>query len=54
MLGLAFRSCVPFPCWGGHVFVMYIVPNLRAVRILSYWMRYFLLLSNEILKENSY
>ena len=33
---------------------MYIVPNLRAVRILSYWIRYFLPLSNEILKENGY
>ena len=37
--------------WGGHVFIMYIVPNLRVARILSYWMRYFLPLSNEILKE---
>ena len=33
---------------------MYIVPNLRAARILSYWIRYFLPLSNEILKENGY
>ena len=30
---------------------MYIVPNLRVAGILSYWMRYFLPLSNEILKE---
>ena len=37
--------------WGGHVFIMYIVPNLRVARILSYWMRCFLPLSNEILKE---
>ena len=37
--------------WGGHVFIMYIVPNLRVARILSYWMRYFLPLLNEILKE---
>ena len=36
---------------GGRVFIMYIVPNLRVVRILSYWMRYFLPLSNELLKE---
>ena len=36
---------------GGHVFIMYVVPNLRVVRILPYWMRYFLPLSNEILKE---
>ena len=40
-----------FHRWGGHVFIMYIVPNLRVARILSYWMRYFLSLSNEILKE---
>ena len=38
---------------GGHVFIMYIVPNLRVARILSYWMRYFLPLSNEILKEKT-
>ena len=36
---------------GGHVFIMYIVPNLKVARILSYWMRCFLPLSNEILKE---
>ena len=40
-----------FDRWGGHVFIMYIVPNLRVARILFYWMRYFLPLSNEILKE---
>ena len=40
-----------FHLWGGHVFIMYSVPNLRVARILSYWMRYFLPLSNEILKE---
>ena len=40
-----------FHRWGGYVFIMYVVPNLRVVRILSYWMRYFLPLSNEILKE---
>ena len=40
-----------FHRWGGHVFIMYIVPNLRVAWILSYWMRYFLPLSNEILKE---
>ena len=39
-----------FHRWGGHVFITYIVPNLRVARILSYWMRYFLPLSNEILK----
>ena len=40
-----------FHRWGGHVFIMYIVPDLRVARILSYWMRYFLPLSNEIFKE---
>ena len=40
-----------FHRWGGHVFIMYIVPDLRVARILSYWIRYFLPLSNEILKE---
>ena len=40
-----------FHRWGGHVFIMYIVPILRVARILSYWMRYFLPLSSEILKE---
>ena len=29
--------CVPFNRWGGHVFIVYVVPNLRVVRILSYW-----------------
>ena len=40
-----------FNRWGGHVFIMYTVPNLRVARILSYWMRYFLPLSYELLKE---
>ena len=43
-----------FHRWGGYVFITYIVPNLRAARILSYGMRYFLPLSSEILKENGY
>ena len=42
-----------FHRWGGHVFITYIVPNLRVARILFYWMRYFLPLSNEILKEKN-
>ena len=42
-----------FHRWGGHVFIMYIIPNLRVARILSYWMRCFLPLSNEILKEKT-
>ena len=39
---------------GGYVFITYIVPNLRAAGILSYWIKYFLPLSNEILKGNGY
>ena len=42
------------PRWGGYVFIMCIASNLRVARILSYWIRYFLPLSNEILKENGY
>ena len=42
-----------FHRWGGHVFIVYVVPNLRVVRILSYWMGYFLPLSNEILNEKA-
>ena len=38
----------------GHVFIVYSVPYLGATRIPSYWMRYFLPLSKEILKENDY
>ena len=40
-----------FHRWGDHVFIVYIVPNFRVARTLFYWMRYFLPLSNEILKE---
>ena len=43
-----------FHCWVGHVFIVYTVPQLGAARIPSYWMRYFLPLSKEILKENGY
>ena len=32
--------------WGDLVFIVHIIPNLRVVRILSYWMRYFLPLSD--------
>ena len=46
--------CLTFHRWVGHVFIVYTVPNLRVVRILSYWMRYFLPLSPEMSKENGY
>ena len=39
---------------GGHVFITYIVPNLRVAGLLSYWIKGFLPLSNEILKGNGY
>ena len=51
LLSIGVWIYVPFTVGGGYVFIMYVVPNLRVVRILSYWMRYFLPLSNEILKE---
>ena len=50
-LSIGAQNLRTFHCWGGHVFIMYIVPNSRVARILSYWTRYFLPLSNEILKE---
>ena len=31
--------------WGGLVFIVYVIPNWRVVRILSHWMRFFLSLS---------
>ena len=31
--------------WGGLVFIVYVIPNWRVVRILSHWMGYFLPLS---------
>ena len=34
-----------FHQWGGLVFIVYIIPNWRVVRILSHLMRYFLPLS---------
>ena len=51
LLSIGVQILRTFHRWGGHVFIMYIVPNLRIARILSYWMRCFLPLSNEILKE---
>ena len=52
-LSIGVQNLRTFHRWGDHVFIMYIVPNLRVARILSYWMRYFLPLSNEILKEKT-
>ena len=46
--------CIPLTVGFGHVFIEYSVPHLGAARIPSYWMRYFLPLSKEILKENGY
>ena len=54
LLSIGALNLRTFHRWGGHVFIMYIVPNLRVARILSYWTRYLLHLSNEILKENGY
>ena len=51
MRGVGNQFLLTFHHWGGYVFITYIVPNLRATGILSYWIRYFLPLSNEILKE---
>ena len=31
-----------FHRWGGLVFIVYIIPNWRVVRIFSHWMGYFL------------
>ena len=53
-MSISTQILLTFHHWGGCVFITYIVPNLRAVRILSYWIIYFLPLSNEILKENGY
>ena len=34
-----------FHRWDDLVFIVYVIPNWRVVRILSHWMRYFLALS---------
>ena len=31
-----------FHQWGGLVFIAYVFPNWRVIRILPHWMRYFL------------
>ena len=54
LLSISTQFLHTFHRWGGYVFIMYIAPNLRAARLLSYWIRYFLPLSNEILKESGY
>ena len=51
LLSIGIQILRTFHRWGGYVFIMYIIPNLKVARILSYWMRCFLPLSNEILKE---
>ena len=30
-----------FHRWGGLVFIVYVIPNWRVVRILFHWMGYF-------------
>ena len=35
-----------FHRWGGLVFIVYVIPNWRVVRILSHWMGYLLPLSD--------
>ena len=47
---LTFNFLLTFHHGGGYLFITYLVPNLRAARILSHWIKYFLPLSNEILK----
>ena len=47
---LAFNFLLTFHHGDGYLFITYLVPNLRAARILSHWIKYFLPLSNEILK----
>ena len=54
LVGISTQFFLTFHRWGGYVFITYIVPNLRAARILSYGIRYFLPLSSEISKENGY
>ena len=54
MMGVSIQFLLTFHHGGGYVFIMYIVPNLRATGLLSYWIKYLLPLSNEILKGNSY
>ena len=49
-MGVSTQFFLTFHHWGGYVFITYIVPNLRAARILSYRIRYFL----PLLKENGY
>ena len=35
-----------FHRWGGLIFIVYIIPNWRVIKILSHWMGYFLPLSD--------
>ena len=54
MMGVSIQFLLTFHHGGGYVFITYTVPNLRAAGLLSYWIKYFLPLSNEILKGNGY
>ena len=54
LVGISTQLLLTFHRGGDYVFITYIVPNLRAARILSYGIRYFLPLSSEISKENGY
>ena len=47
---LAFNFLLTFYHGDGYLFITYLVPNLRAAGILSHWIKYFMPLSNEILK----
>ena len=50
MLRVSIQFLLTFHHGGGYVFITYIVPNLRVAGLLSYWIKCFLPLSNEILK----
>ena len=54
MLRVSIQFLLTFHHGGGYVFIIYIVPNLRVAGLLSYWIKCFLPLSNEILKGNGY
>ena len=51
---LTFSFLLTFYHGDDYLFITYLVPNLRAAGILFHWIKYFLPLSNEILKGNGY